>query len=75
MPWHDVLANWVHLIDDLCAEFRYLEQAALLRFRGDREKLIVYLAETHDLTRAEAEDTLETWLAYFGARIEQPRVA
>lgn len=70
MPWNAALAQWPHLIEQLCADFRFLERAALERFRGDRNKMVVYLAETHDLTFVEAEEALENWLRYVGSRFD-----
>lgn len=69
MPWDHVLASWPNLAGYLCADFNHLEENALRRFRGDRTKLVIYLAETHDLTEAEAAETLDHWLAFTGRRI------
>lgn len=66
MPWTHVLASWPDLLDHLAADFKHLELAALRRFRGDRHKMEVYLAETHDLTLSEARETLDDWLTYKG---------
>lgn len=66
MPWPDVLTNWSTLIDPLCRDFPHLQTDALRRFRGDRAKMELYLAETHDLTLSEAVETLEDWLIYTG---------
>ena len=70
MTWTTVLAQWPHLLDHLCKDFAHLEIAALRRFRGDRTKMETYLAETHDLTLAEARDVLEDWLTYRAARLD-----
>ena len=67
MSWTTALARWPNLLDQLCRDFSYLELTALERFRGDRTKLEVYLAETHDLTTSEARQTLTDWLAYRAA--------
>lgn len=75
MPWAHVLASWPNLIDHLCEDFRHLEVAALRRFRGDRTKMETYLAETHDLTHAEACETLDNWLTYTGARLRAQAAA
>ncbi len=63
MPWRDVYSIWPDLIDQFCNDFPYLEKAALTRFRGDRNKLITYLADTHELTLTEAQDALSDWIA------------
>jgi len=75
MPWTHVLASWPNLIEHLCSDFRYLEISALRRFRGDRTKMVTYLAETHDLTLAEAEESLDDWLAYTGVHLRKHQVA
>ena len=69
MPWDHVLARWPNLADHLCADFKHLEENALRRFRGDRAKLVIYLAETHDLTGAEAAEALDHWLASTSRRV------
>ncbi|KPP91193.1 MAG: hypothetical protein HLUCCA08_17860 [Rhodobacteraceae bacterium HLUCCA08] len=71
MPWTHVLADWPRIAHRLCRDFRHLEEAALRRFRGDRDKLVIYLADTHDLTLAEAAETLEDWLL----RVARPLAA
>lgn len=70
MPWTHVLTNWPLLLDYLSADFKHLEHAALQRFRGDRAKMELYLAETHDLTPAEAVEVLEDWLTFKASRID-----
>lgn len=75
MSWTQVLANWPLLLEHLCDDFRHLELTALRRFRGDQEKLVLYLAQTHDLTVLEARDTLENWLIYKGATLEAKAAA
>jgi hypothetical protein len=69
MPWAHVLASWPNLVEHLCDDFRYLQITALRRFRGDRRKMELYLAETRDLTVAEAREALGVWLTYTGSRL------
>lgn len=69
MPWTHVLASWPNLIEHLCNDFPHLDLAALERFRGDRSRMETYLAETHDLTLAEAAETLDDWLTYTGVHL------
>jgi len=64
MPWDTAFSNWPAILRKLCADFPHLDQTAASRFRGDRWKLVVYLAETHDLTEREAEETLADWLMF-----------
>jgi hypothetical protein len=69
MPWAHVLASWPNLVEHLCDDFQYLQITALRRFRGDRRKMELYLAETRDLTVAEAREALDDWLTYAGSRL------
>ena len=62
MSWKSLSSIWPHLRIQLGDRFRHLDPTALTRLRGDRAKLVLYLAETHDLTTAEANDTLDDWL-------------
>lgn len=66
MSWNLFTAQWHLFVDQLCEDFRFLEPTALRRFRGDRKKMVVYLAETHDLTPSEACETLKIWFATHG---------
>ncbi|ROU04159.1 hypothetical protein [Histidinibacterium lentulum] len=69
MPWEQVTEIWHSVAEELAQEFRHLDAAALRRFRGDREKLVTYLADAHELTRCEAAETLDDWLAVFRRRL------
>lgn len=76
MPWTVVTAEWPHFVEKLCDHFRWLDPAAIRRFRGDRSKMVTYLAETHDLTEAEACETLGDWFALHGpAALAERRAA
>ena len=75
MSWTTALTRWPHLLDQLCAQFRYLERAALIRFRGDRAKLNLYLAQTHDLTVDEAAEALDDWLRYSATHVADAAAA
>ncbi|KAA9009158.1 hypothetical protein [Histidinibacterium aquaticum] len=57
----DPATFWPALLDRLATEFRQLDRTALARWRGDRARLVTYLAETHDLTRTEAAECLDWW--------------
>ncbi len=58
--------DWPAVADRLCLWFPHFDSAALRRFRGDRAKLVTYLAESHDLTEAEAAEQLEMWFETAG---------
>ncbi|SMX31163.1 hypothetical protein [Octadecabacter ascidiaceicola] len=64
MSWTQARALWPQLSASLCQRFRHLNPTAMARFRGDRAKLNLYLAQTHDLTLAEAAQALDDWLAF-----------
>jgi len=63
MSWTNVYSIWPALIEHLCEDFPHLDRCALDRFRGCQEAMIGYLADTHDLTLAEAEESLADWVA------------
>ncbi|QQA44780.1 hypothetical protein [Pelagovum pacificum] len=69
MSWTSVTAEWQVFIRAFCAAFPHLDGEALRRFRGDRAKLVTYLSEAHDLTEAEACETLTDWFDLNGPRI------
>ncbi len=71
MPWTIVTQDWAAFVDRLCAWFPYFDRAALRRFRGDRQKLVTYLADSHDLTEAEASEQLDHWFAVQGRAIRE----
>lgn len=75
MTWNTARAHWPQLLEQLCHDFNHLELTALRRFRGDRTKMETYLAETHDLTLAEAHEALEEWLTYRAPRLEVSKAA
>lgn len=64
MPWTTAFSHWPRLGPLLCYDFPHLDPAAIRRFRGNLTALVEYLANTHDLTAAEARDALQDWLAY-----------
>lgn len=65
------LIRWPHLLEQLCGQFHHPDPAALTRFRGDHQKMNLYLAETHDLTIAEAAETLDDWLMFQAHRLPE----
>lgn len=64
MSWTTALTHWPHLLEKLAVDFPHLDLVALKRFRGDRDKMELYLADAHDLTAREARTTLDDWLMY-----------
>lgn len=71
MPWDRVMTNWLQLVEPLVHDFPHMSKIPLWRFRGDRQKLVVYLAETHDLTHAEADEALTDWVTFVAPKFKE----
>ncbi len=69
MPWTLVTQDWYAYVGRLCSWFPYFDEDAVRRFRGDRAKLVTYLADSHDLTEAEACEQLDMWFETHGRSI------
>ncbi|PRY26276.1 hypothetical protein CLV78_101371 [Aliiruegeria haliotis] len=59
MTWRDLLMDWHDHIDRVADIFPHADPCALVRFRGNRELLAEYIADTHDLTPAEGIEAVE----------------
>ena len=59
MTWRDLLQNWHGQLDRLAEIFPHADPSALVRFRGNRDLLAQYIADTHDLTFAEGIEAVE----------------
>ncbi|SDI46089.1 hypothetical protein [Aliiruegeria lutimaris] len=59
MTWGDLLENWHCQIECLVACFPHADPEALVRFRGNRDLLAEYIADTHELTLAEGFEAIE----------------
>ncbi len=68
MTWRDLLIDWHGQLDRLSETYPYADPCALARFRGNREFLARYIAETHDLTLTEAYESVNERLLV-GARV------
>ncbi|MEO0936789.1 MAG: hypothetical protein AAFY38_01395 [Pseudomonadota bacterium] len=68
MSWTNMLEEWNVLMHAFVARFPHCDPAALRRFRGNRDLLVTYLADTHELTEAEACAVLTDWLAHSAPR-------
>lgn len=73
MSWMEVTTDWPVFVARLAADFPQLDPEALRRFRGDRAKLVIYLAETHDLTAREASEVLRDWFDLHGRALISAR--
>jgi hypothetical protein len=59
MTWRDLLADWQEHLDCLQALFPHADIGALVRFRGNKDLLAEYIADTHDLTLTEGHDAVD----------------
>lgn len=59
MTWRDLLQDWQGQLDRLSEIFPYADADALIRFRGNRDLLAEYIADSHDLTLAEGYEAVE----------------
>ncbi|SLN60334.1 hypothetical protein [Roseisalinus antarcticus] len=75
MSWSIVTVDWPVWAACLAEDFECLDQPTLEGFRGDRAKVVDCLAAAHDLTQAEAFDTLEVWLGRRSRHMAEARVA
>lgn len=73
MTWRDIMQHWTWHIDRFQHLFPHADAEALVRFRGNKELLAEYIANTHDLTLREGMDALEHRLMP-GADGIEPRV-
>ena len=59
MTWGDLLEDWQCHVSCLVACFPHADPEALVRFRGNRDLLAEYIADTHELTLAEGHEAIE----------------
>ena len=59
MTWRDLLQDWQGQLERLSDIFPHADPDALIRFRGNRDLLAEYIADTHDLTLAEGHEAVE----------------
>jgi len=63
MTWTDIRTNHPDILDRLKRDFPYLRDYTLRRGGGDWVAVVVSFAAAHDLTFAEASETLQDWLS------------
>lgn len=62
MKWNEIAADWPAFVDAIRTRWPETEETDILAVDGDRERFESYIAEAHELTRAEAEEEVATWL-------------
>ena len=62
MNWRQVAENWPAFVEVISNRWPRTDEAKLAAMDGDRERLEAHLSASHDLTRAEACDEIESWL-------------
>ena len=62
MEWQQVRENWSAFVEAIGTRWPRTDATEIVAIDGDRNRFEAYLSETHDLTRAEAREDVETWL-------------
>ena len=62
MNWRHVAENWPAFVEVIATRWPQTDEAELAAIDGDHERLEAHLSASHDLTRAEARDEIESWL-------------
>ena len=60
--WRDVQHSWQDMLGQIVCRWPAPAAEDLMQIEGDRSRFTDYLARAHDLTHAEAEELIETWL-------------
>lgn len=66
MDWHELSANWEHLVSRLQRRFPRLDRTSLSEPPRDSRELTHHIAEMHELTVTEARDALQDFLEIEG---------
>lgn len=62
MQWNAVKRNWPAFVEPIMERWPRTEEEDLLALDGDRDRLMTYIGERHDLTPAEADEQIISWL-------------
>ncbi len=62
MFWKEVESAWHDLVDLILAQWPEASADRVMSLAGDRDAFTDYIADRHDLTRAEASDAIEIWM-------------
>lgn len=62
MQWNAVEKNWSAFVGAILQRWPETTEEDLLALEGDRDRLMAYVAERHELTPAEADEQIITWL-------------
>ncbi len=62
MQWNAVKSNWPAFIEAIMQRWPETEENDLLALEGDRDRLVAYLAQRHEVTPREAEEQISAWM-------------
>lgn len=62
MHWNDVQDVWDDLGDQIQSQWPATRALDLAMIAGDKLRFTVYLSQVHDLTLAEADESIDLWL-------------
>lgn len=63
MDWQQVAADWPAFLGAIKTRWPQVDDTEVLAMDGDRERFEAHLSDTHELTRAEARELVDVWLA------------
>lgn len=76
MTWADLTCDWPRAYTHLKVYFRNLDEADMAYAKTDRDRFAAYLASSHNLTRAEAQEAIDDFLliqTIWGMRFPEPQ--
>lgn len=62
MKWQQVAENWRAFVPVISDRWPRTDETEIEAIDGDRERFEIHLSSSHDLTRAEAREEIESWL-------------
>ncbi|EKE43482.1 hypothetical protein OCGS_2214 [Oceaniovalibus guishaninsula JLT2003] len=62
MKWKTVQQNWEAFVVPMQQRWPQTTEVDLLDIDGDRDRLVAYIGDRHELTRAEADEEVAEWL-------------
>lgn len=61
MQWTAVQSNWPAFVEPIMERWPNTDENDLLAMEGDRDRLVAYLSDRHELTTAEADEQVTAW--------------
>lgn len=62
MTWDEIETSWHDLVDRIIDQWPSMSADRVMAIAGDRNSFTRYIAESHDLTIAEATEAVELWM-------------